>query len=127
MVHGALGATKPFFATGAPPNEARSIEVSLPYLSATYKYFSFDENASLVTFYNGVTFELTPEEGLLFGQEYRTKPALPEKIKHAHVEALIKIEGQEWLAEDWTNRSQVTYCRDVKAERIERLVLIISK
>ena len=42
------------------------------------------------------------------------------------LQALQKIDGQWKAVEDWSNKHEVKYCRDKKAERIEELVLIWS-
>jgi hypothetical protein len=44
----------------------------------------------------------------------------------AHVEALIKIEGQEWTTEDWTRLPERKFCRTKPEERIQELVIIFS-
>jgi hypothetical protein len=42
------------------------------------------------------------------------------------LQALQKIDGQWKPVEDWSNKHEVKYCRDKKAERIQELVLIWS-
>ena len=42
------------------------------------------------------------------------------------LQALQKIDGQWKAVEDWSNKHEVKYCRDKKAERIQELVLIWS-
>jgi hypothetical protein len=43
----------------------------------------------------------------------------------AGVKALVKIGGQ-WKEEDWTQHHGRVYCRDLKAERVEELMIVIS-
>ncbi|HMP43191.1 MAG TPA: hypothetical protein PKA05_22640 [Roseiflexaceae bacterium] len=43
----------------------------------------------------------------------------------AVVQALIKINGT-WQEADWTTRAGQTYCRDLRAERVEELIITIS-
>jgi hypothetical protein len=43
----------------------------------------------------------------------------------ANVRALVKIGGQ-WKEENWTTKPAVAYCRDLKAERVEELMIVIS-
>ena len=48
------------------------------------------------------------------------------KYPRVRLQALQKIDGQWKAVEDWSNKREVKYCRDKKAERIEELVLIYS-
>ena len=79
-----------------------------------------------VAFWNGVTFNIDLREIPLAGLQYDPKPATAETRKGARVQALIKIEGQDWKREDWTDRPFVTFCRDAADERLRDLVIIIS-
>ena len=43
------------------------------------------------------------------------------------VQAVFKIEGDDqWQWEDWTDKEWVSFCRDVRAERLEELIVVIS-
>jgi hypothetical protein len=42
------------------------------------------------------------------------------------LQALQKIDGQWRAVEDWSGKSEVSWCRDKRAERIEELVLVYS-
>jgi hypothetical protein len=103
------------------------VPVDLPRLSSAYHYFTFDDDSvSSVAFWNGVTTNLAVRD--LFGvqgPQYAPDEATADEKKGAHVTALIQM-GGSWKEEDWTNRQFVTFCRDLRAERIEKLVLIIS-
>jgi hypothetical protein len=52
---------------------------------------------------------------------------LPQPLPGVKVQGLFPIEGDDgWQLEDWTDRPHVSFCRDVAAERIAELVVIIS-
>ncbi len=110
---------------GATPDSAVNLKTSLPRLSATYKHFFFDDTVTTIAFWNGVTTKLSLRERTLGGLQYENDPAGPDETKGAKVQALIKI-GETWRTEDWTDREFVPFCRDLTAERISELVLIIS-
>ncbi len=107
------------------PDFALNLALGLPRLSATYKHFKFDDSARTIAFWNGVTTNLVLRDRPLGGRQYENDSASSDQTKGAHITALIKLAGQ-WKTEDWTNLSYMTYCRDLTAERIEELVLIIS-
>jgi hypothetical protein len=46
-------------------------------------------------------------------------------VRGAHVWALLKI-GGEWTVEDWTDKRQTQFCRQVASERLEELVLLVT-
>lgn len=105
----------------------QELTVDLPRLSATYKYFKFpDDTTRTVAFWNGVTSKLSLKDIPAIGVQYQPDPATDDEKKGARVQALIKLKGQEWQVADWTNLPYVTFCRDMLAERIDELVLIIS-
>ena len=104
-----------------------NIKYELARLSAAYYRIELSEDDSTVVFWNGVTSKLDIRDltqGVL-GPQYTTDQASPDDSKGAHVTALIRM-GESWTEEDWTNRDMVVYCRDVLAERVDELVLIIS-
>jgi hypothetical protein len=107
------------------PDFALNLTLGLPRLSATYKHFKFDDSARMIVFWNGVTTNLVLRDRMLGGSQYENDSASGEQTKGAHITALIKLGGQ-WKSEDWTNLKYMTYCRDMTAERIEELVLMIS-
>jgi hypothetical protein len=80
-----------------------------------------------VAFYNGWTFKLSEHSHPTVGTWLHAAPLPPEQRSRLGVQALLKIDGQ-WDAEprDWTNTPVVTFCRDLKAERIEEAILIWS-
>ena len=109
----------------------REVSVDLPYelprLSATYHHFKFDDSLSSIVFWNGVTTKLAKRDisGGALGPQYVNDSADGDAIKGAHVTALVDINGN-WDEQDWTGKNFVTFCRDLVAERIDELVLIIS-
>jgi hypothetical protein len=44
----------------------------------------------------------------------------------AHVRAVYQIDGGQWATEDWTDKPYATFCRDVRADRISELYIVIS-
>jgi hypothetical protein len=102
------------------------------HLAAQYFHFTFpDANVRTVVFYNGYTFNLGEQQVMLdpFGPVGTTLVASPlptEATRNAHVKALIKTAGHDWVVEDWTNRGLVRYCRDAPGEKLEELILIFS-
>ena len=106
------------------------LQLELPHLSMRYFQFDFpDATASTVAFYNGIQRALSSVDVAWvdnFGKVLTAKAVGdPASIKGAHVEALLKIDGK-WTREKWTDAPFKTYCRDLKAERIESLVIILS-
>lgn len=104
--------------------------MTLPHLSIRYFRFDFpDATVSTVSFYNGIQRALHDEEVTWadgFGKALRADAVGdPATIKGAHVDAMLKINGK-WTHEDWTDRPFQMYCRDLKAERLESLVIILS-
>ena len=104
--------------------------LSLPHLSMQYFRFDFpDDTASTVAFYNGIQRALvdTPVTWIEnFGNVVSArKVSDPASIKGAHVDALLKIDGK-WTRENWTDEPFKTFCRDLKKERIESIVIILS-
>jgi hypothetical protein len=105
-------------------------ELTVWPLSIQYYQFDFpDATASSVIFYNGIQRALNPKPVTWianFGNILTATPVSdPASIKGAHVDALLKI-GGKWTHEDWTGLPFKTYCRDMTAERLESLVIILS-
>jgi hypothetical protein len=44
----------------------------------------------------------------------------------AHVRALYRIGANQWITEDWTDKPYATFCRDVRADRISELFIVVS-
>lgn len=97
---------------GAEPlggvNEMGSGEVDLGdlfyHLSAEYYHFKFLDEARTVQF---------KDNGL-------------GAYEHLHVRALPKIDGQWGEPEDWTEKTQKSFCRNLPGQNLEELVIIIS-
>jgi hypothetical protein len=84
------------------------LEMDVPHLATKYYHFSFEgPDTRSVAFHNAFNF--------FHGLEPAVK-----------VQALVKLAGQEWVVEDWTELDSKAYCRDLRSERLEELVIIIS-
>jgi hypothetical protein len=117
---------RPFAMTGS--DGSIPVEYDLPRLSATFQRYTFpDDSTSSVSFWNGATFKLRlGESSGVAGVRYVVEEADEDDVKGVNVRALIKFKDQEWVEEDWTKRTNATFCRDMLAERLTDLVLIIS-
>jgi hypothetical protein len=113
-------------------------KLSLPYLSMRYFRLDFPDAAvSTVAFYNGIQRALDekPVTWLAdFGNVLTArKVSDPASIKGAHVDALLKVDGKWTRADEaadkadvWNDKPFKTLCRDLKKERIESMVIILS-
>jgi hypothetical protein len=52
-------------------------------------------------------------------------PLLEKPQDTAKIQALVKI-GGKWQEEDWTELPARSFCRDMRSERVEELVIVIS-
>lgn len=113
--------------SGAPDKEY-TLPYDLPKLAAKYEHYEFlDAAIRSVRFWNGATFDLQKSTGPLFTPVWDPKQATAAAKEGVRVQALVKIKGHDWQAPaDWSDEPAVTFCRDVAAERIEELVLIVS-
>ena len=114
--------------SGASDKE-HEIPFDLPKLSTTYEHYLFsDDSVRSVAFWNGATFDLQKEASSPIAPTWDPKPATAAAREGLRVWALVKIKGQpKWQApHDWTDEPSHAFCRDVAAERIEELVVIIS-
>lgn len=98
----------------------------LKHLSSKYYHFEFnDDSVSTVVVHNGWTYEL--EESDDAGLNWLQEGAIPADQKEgASLQALVKIEGEDWYVEDLSDQPGVTFCRDRDDERVEELVLIFG-
>ena len=79
------------------------LQTGIKALAAKYFHFTFsDSTVRSISFRNEVLGQRT-----------------------ARVQALVKVAGA-WVVEDWTTVNYRAFCRDVRSERLEELVLIIS-
>ena len=107
------------------------LPVDLPGISATYEDYLFtDDSVRSVAFWNGAAFNLQESSApgtSVFSPYWDPQPAAADATKGVHVQALIKMKNQpDWQIADWTNDPVHSFCRDVTAEKIEELVVIIS-
>jgi hypothetical protein len=105
----------------------------LPHLSIRYYRVNFGgATSSSVAFYNGLKRALgrepMPNYPANYGDVYRAKAVSdPNPVKGAHVDVLVKITGQDqWKHENLTDKPFRSWCRDLKAERLESLLIILS-
>jgi hypothetical protein len=89
-------------------NGKLSLEIALkpdvPHLAVNYYDFSFYKSDT---------------RSVLYYNPYTANPK-------AHVQALWKLGDDSWTEEDWTLYKFIGLCRDIKAQRITELVIIIS-
>jgi hypothetical protein len=91
------------------PEQIYELPARVPPRAAFYYYFEFkDLNVRSVAFFNPFT-----EPGSV-GSGTPT------------IQALVKIEGEDWEVQNWTGNTVTTFCRDMRSERLEELVVIIS-
>jgi hypothetical protein len=88
------------------PSVAYALDGEVPHLAAHYFHFMFtDANARSVAFKN---------------------PFFKGDFPTARVQAVYRIGINQWATEDWTNKQYATFCRDLLAERVSELYVVIS-
>lgn len=93
-------------ALGGSPALIYPLDGRVPHLAAHTTYFKFtDLSARSVAFEN---------------------PYANRNFPTASVQAIYYTQDGRRHVEDWTNQQWTTFCRDVKAERIEELVIVIG-
>ncbi|HNX48858.1 MAG TPA: hypothetical protein PKL08_01730 [Thermoanaerobaculaceae bacterium] len=103
------------------------IDMDLQKLSASYTHYKFDDaNVRSVAFWNGATYDLEEQQQPFIGGIWNPQDATPDAKKGVKVQALVKLRNQDWQVQNWTNTPYVTFCRDLTAERIDELVIIVS-
>ncbi len=120
---------RPDIATiGGAPDKEYPIPFDLPKLSTKYEHYVFaDPSIRSVAFWNGATFDLQEATMPIISQYWNPQPIAASAREGVRVQALYKIKGQDyWVQDDWTEKPVQTFCRDVAAERLEELVIIIS-
>lgn len=108
----------------------------IDHLSIDYQWFTFEEDAHLVAFYNGMnyTLEETPIDAPMGltqitdgTTQYKFTRRTDEAVQTVRVQALYRVAGEvDWVLEDWTDRPYSVFCRDAKTERLTDLVIITS-
>lgn len=82
------------------------LDAEIPYLAARTYHFTFnDPNIRSVLFYN---------------------PFKDGSFPNADVMAYYQLEDKSWHVENWTNQYGKGFCRDLEAERVQDLVVVIS-
>lgn len=118
----------PVTLSGSPEREY-TISYQLPRLSASYSNYDFQyagTQVRSVVFWNGATFDLEKQAVPVIGPLWNPQPASAAASHGIKVQAVIEIAGQAPKVEDWTGTPYATYCRDMTAERLQHLSIIIS-
>jgi hypothetical protein len=104
-------------------------DVELPHLSIRYFRFDSDESddkVSLVTVYNGLTRALDRVQVEDYGEAFSAHEVSdPDAVKGAHIDVLFRIDGK-WQREKLTDKPAHSLCRDLKRERFDSLIVILS-
>lgn len=118
------------------PNQYYNGRNKLSPLSHYYDWFTFSEDARLITFFNGFAFDRAEEPihttmGTLPIDDGTTQLTFtqrsPEKYQGLKIQAYFKVAGDvEWQLEDWTDKAYVSFCRDALSERLTDLIIITS-
>lgn len=93
---------------GGAPHRSVTLATDVPHLAATYHRYVIDDPAiTTVAFHNPFVLEAWPT---------------------ARVWGMVRLAGsQQWEApQDWTARPSVSFCRELIAERIAEVAIIIS-
>jgi hypothetical protein len=118
------------------PNKSSALPEEVAPLVIYYDWLTFSEDSRLITFFNGLAYELNDEpintymgtvpiEDGTTQYKFVDRPA--EDIKGLKIQAYFKVAGDtDWQLEDWTNKPYVSFCRDASAERLTDLVIVIS-
>jgi hypothetical protein len=104
-------------------------DVELPHLSIRYFFFegdASDDKVSLVTVYNGLTRALDRVQVEDYGEALSASQASdPDAVKGAHIDVLLRVDGN-WQRENLTDKPARSFCRDLKKERFDSLIVILS-
>jgi hypothetical protein len=120
----------------ANPTNTYKVTENIDHLSIQYAWFTFSENARLVTYFNGLTYQLDDEPintymGVLpikdGTTQFKFTAMSPEDVKGVKIQAYFKIAGDtSWQVEDWTDKPYMAFCRDAVDERLTDLVIVTS-
>jgi hypothetical protein len=98
-------------------------------MSIQYFHYTFaDETARAITFFNGVTSNLSERpDNFHATDKYYQGDYLPlDQYTGIEVRAAYKIAGDpQWKTADWTLDQRTAFCRDKADERLEELVIIL--
>jgi hypothetical protein len=105
------------------------IPATLEHMSIQYFHYTFaDETARAITFFNGVTSNLSERpDNFHATDKYYQGDYLPlDQYTGIEVRAAYKIAGDpQWKTADWTLDQRTAFCRDKADERLEELVIIL--
>jgi hypothetical protein len=105
---------------GAQPSRQQTIQLR----KAPYQEIGFGADLrTLAASYYRFNFQGDQTRWIHFDNNSFREPGSEQSVR---VQALVKIEGQPWRHENWTNKPHKIFCRDMSDERIEDLVIIIS-
>ena len=91
------------------PSRHYELPAKVPYLAAEYYHFSFPDDTV---------------RSVLFSNPFA--PDLGAPSEHAKVQAIYHTADGGWALETWTGKQFAPFCRDLKAERITELTVIVS-
>jgi hypothetical protein len=104
-------------------------KLKLPHLSIQYYYYQFpDSSAANVVVFNGLTRALDKISVEDYGNAnaYSAAPLPGNAPAGAKVTGVFKINGNWGNEEDLTDKPFKIFCRDLRKERVEEMVLIFS-
>ena len=118
------------------PNQYYDGVFGLSPLTHYYEWYTFSEDARLITFFNGLAYDRAEEPINTFmgtlpiddgTTQFTFTQRSPEKYKGLKIQAYFKVAGDvEWQLEDWTDKAYVSFCRDALSERLTDLIVITS-
>jgi len=118
------------------PNNTYLLTDEINSLTIKYEWYTFSEDSRLVTFFNGLTYQLDEEPidvqmGIVTVNDgsniYKFTKVPPEDTQGLKIQAYFRIQGDpEWQLEDWTDKEHVSFCRDASSERLTDLIVITS-
>ena len=109
---------------------------SIGHLATGYNWYTFKDDSRLVTFFNGLNYELTDEPikaqlGVVTiddgTTQYKFTKDSSEENQKVKIQALFRIAGEaDWHLEDWSDKPYVSFCRDAASERLTDLIIVTS-
>ena len=106
----------------------------IDHLSIKYEWYTFSDDARLITYINGWNYDIKEEAVNTYmgvvpindgTQQLKFTPKEP--LKGIKIQAYFKVAGDsKWQLEDWTDKPYMSFCRDAASERLTDLVIITS-
>ncbi|MBC8076061.1 MAG: hypothetical protein H7Y32_08305, partial [Chloroflexales bacterium] len=91
------------------PSRHFDMPAKVEYLAAEYYHFTFPDDSV---------------RSVLFSNPFA--PDLGSPNPHATVQAIYHTDAGGWTLENWTDKQFAPFCRDLRAERITELTVIVS-